>query len=366
MEDRLENLRSLIRQTNDTMGWWQGVRGLTLRFDFLKQCGAAPEFLQTWRNGISLGAAAAPPANIPNHPSVAQHSSWATAEWSRLEALGKVRFFSSKPPTLHVNPCALLLKPREGVDASAAEQERFKARLILDLRRGRVNERMPQVSVSYGTVDHAVSMLQSGSFMFVIDLQDCFFNWRVSTADANLLGFLCPARQLYGRYEYLPFGLAPAPGLNDCSMEELLRLLGITAGAHLLDFVDDMFGEGSTEEEAWMRLEKSVQCFLSAGVPVSGKPTGVRPPSTRQRWIGWVFDSVEMVVTVEQDKCDKVCLSIAQTLSADDARTLRAKDLATTAGLASHLGEIYPQARRRLHPIWADMNVCMRCGRGAL
>ena len=61
-------------------------------------------------------------------------------------------------------------------------------------------------------------------------------------------------------------------------------------------------------------------------------------------------------MTVPQEKCDKVCAIVADTLVADNARTLRANELATTAGLCSHLGEIYPQARRRLHPVWADMN----------
>ena len=355
--DRLDRLRAHIRQHNAGMAWWQNVRGLTLRFDFLKACGAGPEFLQQWRNGVALGATAAPPASVPNHPSVAEHGAWAAAEWDRLESLGKVRFFSTgrKPPGLNVNPCALLLKPREGADEAASEEERFKARLILDLRRGRVNERLPHITVAYGTVDRAVSKLSQGSFMFVLDLQDCFFNWRVQPSDSNLLGFYCPTRQQYGRYEYLPFGLATAPGVNGYSMKELLRLLS-ESQVDLLDFVDDLFGEGTTEEIAWARLEKAVEFFCAAGVPVSAKPTGIRPPCTRQRWIGWLFDTEEMVVTVPQEKCDKVCAIVADTLVADNARTLRAKELATTAGLCSHLGEIYPQARRRLHPVWADMN----------
>ena len=30
--------------------------------------------------------------------------------------------------------------------------------------------------------------------------------------------------------------------------------------------------------------------------------------------------------------------------------------MAEGAGLASHIAEVYPQARRRLHPVWADLN----------
>ena len=43
-------------------------------------------------------------------------------------------------------------------------------------------------------------------------------------------------------------------------------------------------------------------------------------------------------------------------LEADNARVLRARQIASAAGLASHIAEVCPQARRRLHPIWSDMN----------
>ena len=359
MEDRLAHVQSLVRSANNTLSWWQGIRGLTLQLDTLRALGASPEFLEQWTLGVPLGAQAAAPSRVPNHPSLVQNDSWAAAEWDRLEKLGKVFMFppgAPPPPKLNVNPCALLLKPREGADDSAPEIERWKARLILDLRRGRVNERLPQVGVAYGTLDMAVSRLKQGSHMFVIDLQDCFFNWRVRPEDADLLGFYCPGRQQYGRYEYLPFGLAPAPGVNDSSIKEILRLLRQSRGIDLLDFVDDMFGEGDDSDAAWNRLESAVRIFIKIGVPVSSKPTGIRAPSTRQCWIGWVFDSIQGVVTVSQDKCDKVCKAIAQTLEADAARALRAKELASAAGLASHLGELYPQARRRLHPVWGDLN----------
>ena len=216
MEDRLVRLQTYIRQTNASLSWWNSIRGLTLRLDRLASLGAAPEFLSKWEHGQPLGAQPAAPKRVPNHPSLAEHDSWALAEWNRLEKLGKVFLFPrgvQPPANLNINPCALLLKQRDGVDDdSLPEEERWKARLILDLRKGRVNERLPEVGVAYGTLDMAVSRLRRGSFMFVIDLQDCFFNWRVDPVDANLLGFYCPARQQFGRYEFLPFGLAPAPG----------------------------------------------------------------------------------------------------------------------------------------------------------
>ena len=133
---------------------------------------------------------------------------WADKEWDRLEALGKVSFFPTgapKPAQLNVNPCALILKPREGVADSADVWDRFKARLIMDLKRGRVNERIPGAAVACGTLELAVGRMKTGDFLFVVDLQDAFLNWRVRPVDAFLLGFFSARRQCYGKYVFVAF-----------------------------------------------------------------------------------------------------------------------------------------------------------------
>lgn len=66
--------------------------------------------------------------------------------------------------------------------------------------------------------------------------------------------------------------------------------------------------------------------------------------------------AVNCLVTATQEKCAACQTSCALVLESDTHRNLRARSLATAAGLASHIAELYPQARRRLHPIWTDLN----------
>eukprot|EP00959_Pyramimonas_sp_CCMP1952_P448626 9393607-Pyramimonas_sp.AAC.1 len=82
-------------------------------------------------------------------------------------------------------------------------------------------------------------------------------------------------------------GLAPAPGINDESIKEILRLLQCHEQVCLTDFVDDMLGSGTTQNEASDKLAAAVRFFLCIGIPVSCKPNGIRPPSQRQSWVGW-------------------------------------------------------------------------------
>ena len=117
-----------------------------------------------------------------------------------------------------------------------------------------------------------------------------------------LLGFFYPAQQQYGRYLLLPNGLKPAPAINDRGVKELWRLLRYDQGICVTDFVDDMIGGSPTSSEAWGDLSRAVDFFLQAGVPISDKPTGIRAPSQRQTWVGWVFDTVGNTLSVEPKK----------------------------------------------------------------
>lgn len=77
----------------DSWGWHRNVRGLTLNFDFLRTKGVSSQFLSEWEYGCPLEGDSVVPRFHRNHSSMSQHAEWAEQEWSRLEALGKVRFF---------------------------------------------------------------------------------------------------------------------------------------------------------------------------------------------------------------------------------------------------------------------------------
>ena len=343
----------------DSWGWHRNVRGLTLNFDFLRTKGVSSQFLSEWEYGCPLEGDSVVPRFHRNHSSMSQHAEWAEQEWSRLEALGKVRFFPKgcpKPPDLNVNPCGLILKRRPDAEHADNDADRYKARLVVDLTRGLVNPCLKNRQVHYGTVERAVSKMRQNDFLFVIDLMDCFYIWRVLPADSLLLGFYSVAREQFGTYDFLANGLKPAPGINDANVKEILRVLALDTGIVLTDFVDDLLGAGGSQDVAWRDLEEAASFFLNCGIPVSLKNSGIKTPSQRQVWTGWVFDTVQMIVTVTSEKCRKCCSLLEDVLKSDDSRTLHSRPLAEAAGLTSHIAEVYPQARRRLHPVWADLN----------
>jgi hypothetical protein len=147
-----------------------------------------------------------------------------------------------------------------------------------------------------------------------------------------------------------------APGENDEMTKEILRLLELYTGIKLIDFVDDLFGSHQLKDQAWINLEKVIRFFTASGVFVSTKQKGLQPPDQQAKWVGWIFDTVGQVITVENSKMTRSRDRLEQILDTNEKNTLTASILASGTGLASHICEVYIPGRRRLHFIWRDLD----------
>ena len=74
-----------------------------------------------------------------------------------------------------------------------------------------------------------------------LDFADCSNHWVISPGSRRLLGIRHPETSQAGEYLFLPFGLGPAPGENDRSVKELLRVvLDAEPEVQMVDYVDDI------------------------------------------------------------------------------------------------------------------------------
>ena len=325
--------------------------GMTLNIKRLREYGVDEDTVSKWVHGVDLGAEACPATEKRNHPSLNRYIKEATAEWSRLEDLGKVVFFNSfvRPDGLNVSPCAIIVKESEVPDAPP------KSRLIMDLTKGGVNSRLPKQEVAYGSVELAASRIEHGSHMFVIDWSDAFFHWKVNKSSQHELGFFSPTRG-YGLYQYLPFGLSSSPGIHGGFVKIVLEKLAAHHGVVLTDFVDDFIGAAASECEAWVAFRCAIRFFLDVGICVSTKEKGLRPPSTVQIWIGWRFDSVNNTISATKEKVEKLTRMLRGLLGAHEGGVLHAKQFSSAVGLANHVSEVLFQGKIRLRSFWATLN----------
>jgi hypothetical protein len=334
-------------------------KGSPLNFPFLEKMGADPILLKKWKDGWRINVDFECPHHIRNHPSLREHAARVVPEWDRNHELGKFTWFppdAPKPHKLHVSPCAAILKDRPGADPSASIEDRTKIRIIIDLLRGLVNAHVIDEEVDFATLERALSHLRKDWWLFVLDLSDAFFNWKIHPDDAWLLGVYDEHNRRYGRYDFAPFGLKCAPGINDRSLKEILRLLHTHHGVTFSDWVDDLIAGAPSEAAAWDDLRTSVHFLLECGIPVSCKPTGIRVPAQRQEWVGWVFDTHHLFLAVPDAKREKARDRITSVRAANKSNTLHAKAFLGCVGLLNHIADIVPAGRRKLRSSWDIVN----------
>ena len=56
-------------------------------------------------------------------------------------------------------------------------------------------------------------------------------------------------------------GLAPAPGINDESVKEILRILLLKKQVCLTDFADDLLGAALTEDDSYRKFASAIRFF---------------------------------------------------------------------------------------------------------
>lgn len=157
---RLDRLVNRIRDVVSTF-----PVGNALNLERLAELGASEELLTKWSLGWPINKDFDCPVDIPNHPSLKEHAKRVSEDWARLEKLGKVVFEpsgSNKPPKLHVNPCAAIVKDRPNPDPSWADDDprRTKLRIIIDLLRSLVNEHAVSEDVDFSSIEKALNKMK--------------------------------------------------------------------------------------------------------------------------------------------------------------------------------------------------------------
>ena len=353
-EDRLEGLKKHI---NEIQSSWPPGNTLN-RLEWSKI--APADVLQDLFDGFKLNPTAFS-GQCKNHKSVTETAQKVEEEMCRLEEMGKVEWLGlEKPQNLVLTPLAGIVKPREGVNVDDSDIPwvlRFKMRLIKDYLRSGLNAALPPPpKLKFSSIADGVHRMRENYWTFVIDLADSFYNWAIHENSQNFLGFFSPHSGRYGRFKFAPMGLSWSPFLNDRGVKSILEALKRQEDIDLADFVDDNFGAASSKQEAWLKFEKTVLFLLKLGVRVSTKASGLVPPSQKTQWIGFIFDSINMVVSISEKKRVEAKRRIGNVIAENNSKTLRVKKLLEMQGYLEHLSEVFLQGRRRRMNVWGVIN----------
>lgn len=180
-------------------------------------------------------------------------------------------------------------------------------RLIINLKG--LNEFVKCPHYKMEDIRMACNLLRKGYYMAKIDIQDAYLHVPIDDSFKKFLRFKWNG-EIY-EYQTLPFGLNIAP----VTFTKLLRPIfgNLRAQGHQsVVFLDDCLLLADTKHSCTKNVNKTLHLLESLGFVVN-KSKCVFEPSQLVTFLGFIFDTVNMIIRLPQDKIRryvKMCESI--------------------------------------------------------
>ena len=311
-----------------------------------KALGVTQSFIDEWTEGVVLtGAEGMDSFFFDDYQSLKQNAEIAAIELDRLTLRQKIFWYpaGTSPDYLSVCPGNLILKGS-------------RPRVVQDWTKAGLNQRLLIPDVHYGTMDSFIEKLKPNAFMAGLDFQDCFFHWKVHRQSRKWLGVRHPLTQRLGVFLFVPFGLGPAPGINDRNVAEVIRVCSLqTPELNVVAFVDDLrlfnaspnpLSEKEDKDSLTFKLMEFKETCEYLGMAVHEKPGKLIWPTQTIGWIGWEVNSVTMRVELTESKAEKGIQIVKALLTKfHNSQSIHAKESISVWGFLNFIAGVIRQAQ---------------------
>lgn len=225
------------------------------------------------------------------------------------------------------------------------EKKDKSQRPILNLKK--LNSFIPYLHFKMESLKHVKDLIKPNDWMVKIDLKDAYFTIPLHENSQKYVRFLWEGKL----YEFLClcFGLGPAPRLFTKLLKvpiSLLRRINI----RVVIFLDDLLIFGSTEE---IIMARDTVLFLLENLGfIINQEKSVLTPSRIMEYLGMVINSIEMTITLTEEKIEslmKLCTQVKKErkLSLRKLGSLIGKLVATSAAITPCMLQV--RALQQLH-----------------
>lgn len=173
-------------------------------------------------------------------------------------------------------------------------------RLILDLKE--LNKFVQTEHFKLENRKTVVNLISKGCFLATIDLKDAFHAVSVAEADRKFLRFRF--NNILYEYTCLPFGLSTAPYVFTKILKPVVAGLR-RQGFLSVIYLDDLLVVGRSFEDCQRNVHATCSLLTRLGFTLNKEKCQLNP-STRCKYLGFLFDSKEMSVELPKQKKEKV------------------------------------------------------------
>ena len=173
-------------------------------------------------------------------------------------------------------------------------------RLILNLKN--LNEHVEYQHFKMDTLQSAIRLMTPNCYMASVDLRDAYYSVPIHKDDQKYLRF-CWKGRLF-QFTCLPNGLACAPRLFTKILKPVYATL--RQKGHLnVGYIDDSYLQGESVEDCQANINDTCDLFSTLGFILHPDKSVLQPVQVLT-FLGFVLDSVNMTVSLTQEKIQRI------------------------------------------------------------
>ena len=163
-----------------------------------------------------------------------------------------------------------------------------------------------------------LELIEPNCYMASIDLRDAYYSVNIQNSYRKFLRFIWD--QNLFQFTCLPNGLSSAPRIYTKLMKPIFASLR-SQGYISVYYLDDTWLMGRTRNECLMNVNTTCNLLKNSGFLINVEKSQFEP-SQRIIFLGFEIDSVNMIITLPNEKVDKV-IHLCTTLLKNNSSSIR-------------------------------------------
>ena len=203
-------------------------------------------------------------------------------------------------------------------------------RSVINLRK--LNKHIPYIHFKMEGPFFLKEILLKGDYMCKIDLKDAYFSVLLNRKSQKFVSFKW--KDLIYQFLCLCFAMGPAPRIFTKLMKvpiSLMRKLNV----RLIIFLDDILLMAASVEELTLARGTLIYLLQNLGFLINIKKSVLQPCQTIQ-FLGMEINSIDMTVTLPQEKKDQIVKQCQDLLRKSSVSIRELTQLIVKAGINSH------------------------------
>ena len=197
------------------------------------------------------------------------------------------------------------------------KREKGKYRMILNLKH--LNKSVEKIHFKMDTLMSTLALVTPGCSFLSFDFSDAYYSCGVFPPHRKYLRFLFEG-VLY-EFTCLPNGLTSAPRFFTKIMKVALSHLRKSYGVTISGYLDDILLNNVDTADAMLKGVQAAELFQNLGFTIN-VPKSVIFPTTRIEHLGFIIDSVSMMVSMTPEKTNKI-IELVQDCLTKEKMTIR-------------------------------------------